>query len=75
MAFAKPYAPNWVSAGGLVVTCGNVVFPQARFNHSAEIPHCVLNPPAESAERNKKFNVSPKKNLFFLWFLIMTISL
>ena len=53
MAFAKPYAPNWVSAGGLVVTCGNVVFPQARFNHSAEIPRCVLNPPAESAERNK----------------------
>jgi len=64
MAFAKPYAPNRVSAGGLVVTCGNVVFPQARFNHSAEIPHCVLNPPAESAERNKKFNVSPKKIYF-----------
>jgi hypothetical protein len=53
MAFTKPYAPNWVSAGGPFVTCGNVVFPQARFNHSAEIPHCVLNPPVESAERKK----------------------
>jgi hypothetical protein len=50
MAFPKPYAPNRVFAGEPFVTCGNVVFPQVRFNHSAEIPHCALNLPAESAE-------------------------
>jgi hypothetical protein len=55
--FIKPYAPNSVSAGEPFVTCGNVGFPQARFNHSAEIPHCVLNSPAESTERKKMCNV------------------
>jgi hypothetical protein len=59
MAFTKPYAPNWVSAGEPFVTCGNVGFPQESFNNSAEIPHCVLNPPAESAERKQMCNVSP----------------
>jgi hypothetical protein len=51
MDFFKPYAPNSVPTGEPYVTCGNVGFPQARFNHSAEIPHCVLNSPAEIAEQ------------------------
>jgi hypothetical protein len=55
--FIKPYAPHWVSAGGLFVTCGNDGFPQARLSHSAEIPHCVLTSPAESAERYFLYNV------------------
>jgi hypothetical protein len=51
--FFKPYAQNKVSAGNPFVTCGNLVFPQVNLNHSAEILHCVLSPPAGSAEMQK----------------------
>ena len=48
--FLKPYAQNKVPAVNPFVTCGKFGFPQVNFNHSAESPHCVLNPPAGSAE-------------------------
>ena len=52
--FLKPYAQNKVSAVNPFETCGNFRFPQVGFNHSVKSLHCVLNPPAGSAE-SKKF--------------------